>query len=165
MCLIIQAELGGVEFPLGEQYQKHRQQYHQDKGIIFQHVNRLLRCIVDCKIHVADAVSVNSGLELVRSFAARVWDMSPLQLKQIDQIGAVAVRKLVGAGINDIEVLLNTEPHRIEMILSRHPPFGSKILAKVKEFPRLEIAAKMMGKVCHNPKQQQPYPCLIVYRV
>ncbi len=155
VSLIIQAELGAVDFPLGEQHQKHRQQYHQDKGMIFQHVNRLIRCIVDCKLHVADAMSVKSGLELVRSFAARVWDGSPLQLKQIDQIGVVAVRKLVAAGIDDIGALLCTEAHRIEMILSRHPPFGSKVLARVKEFPRLQVGAKMVGKVDIIPGDMQ----------
>lgn len=144
--MIIQAELGCVEFPMGEQYQKHRQQYHQDKGIIFQNVNRLVRCIVDCSIQKSDSVAVKSGLELVRSFAARVWDGSPLQMKQIDQIGPVAVRKLVAAGIDDVDHLASTEAHRIEMVLSRHPPFGSKILAKAKEFPRLKIAAKITGK-------------------
>lgn len=147
ISLVIQAELGGVEYPLGEQYQKHRQQFHQDKGIIFQHVQRLIRCIVDCNIQRADSIGVKSGLELMRSFAARGWDGSPLELKQVDQIGPVAMRKLATAGIESIESLLTTEAHRIEMILSRHPPFGNKILAKAREFPRLRIAARMVGKV------------------
>jgi ATP-dependent DNA helicase HFM1/MER3 len=147
VSLILQAELGGVEFPLGDQYQKHRQQYFQDKGVIFQHTSRLIHCMVDCEIQKADSISTRSGLELVRSIAARVWDGSPAQLKQIEQIGAVAMRKLVAAGIETVDALLSTEPRRIEMILSRHPPFGSKILAKAKELPRLKLAVKVVGKV------------------
>lgn len=151
--LIIQAELGGVDYPSEEQYQKYRQPYNQDKGMIFQQVHRLVRCIVDCKLHKGDSVSVRNGLELARSLAARVWDNSPLQLKQVDQLGPVAVRKLVVAGITSIEALEHSEGHRIEMILSRHPPFGSKILAKVKEIPNLKVTASVVGKVRYTDRQ------------
>lgn len=148
ISLLLQAELGAVDFPSEEQHQKHRQQYHQDKNIIFQHVHRLIRCLIDCKIQKADSVSVRHGLELVRSFAARGWDDSPLQLKQIDQLGAVAVRKLAAAGILNIGDLVSTEARRLEMIMSRHPPFGSKVLARAQQFPKLSLAARLIGKVC-----------------
>ncbi|KAI9699997.1 MAG: Sec63 [Candelina mexicana] len=146
VSLIIQFELGGAEFPNGEQFQKHGIQFQQDKAIIFQHVHRLIRCIVDCQIYLKDSVAVRHALELARSLGARVWDNSPLQLKQIEQVGPVAVRKLVTAGINSIEALEDTEAYRIEMILSRNPPLASKLLSKVKDFPKLRVSVKMMGK-------------------
>lgn len=148
--LVIQAELGGVDYPSEEQYQKYRQQYTQDRGTVFQHVHRLIRCLIDCKLHKGDSVSVRNGLELFRSLAARVWDNSPLQLKQVDQLGAVAVRKLVVAGITSIKELLCTDGHRIEMILSRHPPFGSRVLAKAREIPDLKVEASVLAKVRHT---------------
>ncbi|KAI9758830.1 MAG: hypothetical protein M4579_002776 [Chaenotheca gracillima] len=146
ISLIIQNELGGMEFPASEQFQKHRQQYQHDKGTIFQHIQRLIYCIVDCQLHLKDSTAVRHGLELARSFASKVWDTSPLQMRQIDQIGAVAVRRLMAAGINNIESLEATDSHRIEMIMSRNPPFGHKILDKVKEFPKLKISASIVGK-------------------
>ncbi|KAI9846247.1 MAG: Sec63 [Sclerophora amabilis] len=147
ISLIIQSELGGMEFPATEQFQKHRQQYQHDRGTIFRHVQRLIHCIIDCQLQLGDSTAVRNGLELARSFASRVWDNSPLQMKQIDQIGAVAVRRLVAAGITSIESLEATEAHRIEMIMSRNPPFGHKILTKVKEFPKFKISAKVMSNV------------------
>ena len=54
--LLIQAELGGVEFPAEEQYAKHKRQYHQDKTMVFSHINRLIRCVVDSQLHHQDAV-------------------------------------------------------------------------------------------------------------
>lgn len=99
-----------------------------------------------------DAVSVRHSLELARSLAAKVWDNSAFQMKQIDMIGDAGVRKLVQAGINSVETLQNTEPHRIELALGRHPPFGQKVLAKAVEFPNLRVSVKQMGKE-RNPGQ------------
>ena len=144
--LIIQSELGGVEFPIDEEYSKHKRQFNQDKALIFDSIHRLIRCIIDCQIHLQDAVAVRNALELARSFGARVWDNSPLQMKQISQIGLVAIRKLATGGINTIEDLEAVEPHRIEMLLSKNPPFGNKMLANLKDFPKLRVSVKMMGK-------------------
>ena len=144
--LIIQAELGAVEFPADEQYAKHKRQYNQDKGVIFDSIHRLIHCVVDCHIHLQDAVAVRHALELARSFGARVWDHSPYQMKQIPQIGLVSIRKLAIGGINSIEALEAAEPHRIEVLLSKNPPFGSKMLANLKDFPKLRVSVKMMSK-------------------
>ncbi|KAL8917100.1 MAG: hypothetical protein Q9208_008139 [Pyrenodesmia sp. 3 TL-2023] len=149
----IKSELGGVEFPADEQYGKFQRQYQQDKNIIFNHIHRLIRCVIDCQIYVHDAVTVRNALELARSFAARVWDNSPYQLKQVPNIGPAAVRRLANGGINSIESLEASEPHKIEMLMSKHPPFGSKILASLKDFPKLRVSVKMMGK---DVKQGQP---------
>lgn len=145
--LIIQSELGGVEFPADEQYGKFQRQYMQDNNIIFNHIHRLIRCVIDCQIHLQDAVTARHALELARSFAARVWDNSPHQLKQVSNIGPAAVRRLANGGINSVEVLEAAEPHKIEMLMSKHPPFGSRILASLKDFPKLRVSVKMMGKV------------------
>lgn len=114
--------------------------------MVFSHVNRLIRCIIDCQLQLEDAVSVRHALELARSLAARVWDNSPYQMKQIDAIGEASVRKLAQSGILSIETLQNTEPHRIEHILGHNPPFGQRVLAKAMEFPNLRVSVKEMGK-------------------
>lgn len=103
--------------------------------------------MIDCQIAREDSTAVLNSLELARSFGAKVWDHSPLQMKQIEQIGVVAVRKLAASGIPSLEELEVTEPHQIEMTLSKNPPFGTKLLARLKEFPKLRVAAKMTGKV------------------
>ncbi|KAL2840557.1 Sec63 Brl domain-containing protein [Aspergillus pseudoustus] len=144
--LIIQAELGAADFPTTEQLQKHKFPFQQDKNFVFTHVNRLIRCIIDCQVHLQDSVTVLNALELARSLTAKVWDNSPLQMKQIDQIGIVAVRKLAAAGIESIEDLEDAEPHRIDMALSKNPPFGVKLRNRLVDFPKLRVTLKMMGK-------------------
>lgn len=145
--LIIQSELGGVDFPTDEQYVKHKRQFNQDKASLFSASHRLICCVIDCQIHLQDAVTVRHALELARSFGARVWDNSPLEMKQIAQIGLVAIRKLAMGGINNLEALEAAEPHRIEMLMSKNPPFGNKLLATLRDFPKLRVSVKLMGKV------------------
>ncbi|KAJ9635199.1 ATP-dependent DNA helicase MER3 [Coniosporium tulheliwenetii] len=146
VSLVIQSVLGGIDLPVDDKTAKHKIQYNTDVFIIFQHVHRLIRCIIDCQLYLEDSVASRNALMLARSLGARVWDDSPLQLKQIEQIGVVAVRKLVNAGVKTIEELENMEPHRIETVLSKHPPFGMKLLDRLKAFPKLRVSVQMMGK-------------------
>ena len=154
VSLLLQAELGGMDFPASEQLSKHKSQFQQDKAMVFQHVSRLIRCVTDCQLARGDSVAARHALELARSFAARVWDSSPLQLKQLEQVGNVAVRKLANAGINSIEALENTEAHRIETVIGRGPPFGMKLLSKLAQFPKLRVLVKMAGK------EMKPQKCI-----
>ena len=136
-----------MEFPADEQYVKHKRQFNQDKASLFLATHRLICCVIDCQIHLQDAVTVRHALELASSFGARVWDNSPYQMKQIAQIGLVAIRKLAMGGISSIEALEAAEPHRIEMLMSKNPPYGNKLLANLRDFPKLRVSIKMMGKV------------------
>ncbi|KAL7662086.1 ATP-dependent DNA helicase MER3 [Aspergillus niger] len=146
ISLLIQSELGAVDLPDGEPFQKHRFTFQQDKTFVFSHINRLIRCIIDCQVGLEDSITLRNALELARSFGAKVWDDSPLQMKQIEQIGVVAVRKLASSGITSIETLEACEPHQIDMILSRNPPFGRKLLERLMDFPKLRVSVKMIGK-------------------
>ena len=74
-----------------------------------------------------------------------MWDDSPLQLKQFESIGPVAARKLINHGIRTVEALEDTEPQRIEMILSKNPPYGMRLLEKVQTFPKLRVSLQMKG--------------------
>ena len=144
--LILQAELGGVEFPANGQYAKHRRQFNQDKTVLFSHIHRLIHCVIDCQIYTQNAVTVRHALELARSFSARVWDNSPYQMKQIAQVGLVAIRRLAVGGIQSIEALEAAEPHQIEMLLSKNPPFGQNLLGNLKAFPKLRVSVRIMSK-------------------
>ena len=143
VSLIIQSILGGVTHI--SDLPAHRTQYNTDQALIFQHAHRLIRCTVDCQNHRSDAIGIRNSLILARSLAAKVWDDSPMILKQIDQIGPVALRKLVGARISTMDELDSTEPGRLELILNKTPPFGWNMLKNVKLFPKLRVGLQMVG--------------------
>ncbi|KAI7488824.1 P-loop containing nucleoside triphosphate hydrolase protein [Hortaea werneckii] len=144
VSLIIQSVLGAVDLPPEEG--KHRMEYQTAKSTIFQHVHRLVRCIIDCQLHLNDAVTTRNALMLARSLAAQVWDDSPLHMKQLEGVGPVAVRKLAGAGIKSIEDIENSEPQRLEHILSRNPPYGAQLQEKARDFPKLRVSLKIDGE-------------------
>ncbi|KAJ5296062.1 hypothetical protein N7508_010883 [Penicillium antarcticum] len=148
--LLLQSELGAIDYPDSDQLQKHKFTFNQDKTLVFAHVNRLVRCLIDCQIARGDSVAILNAMELARSFGAKVWDHSPLQMKQIEQVGVVAVRKFAAAGITSLETLEETEAYRIDMILSKNPPFGAKLLSRLKGFPKLRVAVRMLGKEVKN---------------
>ncbi|GAB1738685.1 hypothetical protein NU219Hw_g3482t1 [Hortaea werneckii] len=143
VSLIIQSVLGAVDLPSEEG--KHRTEYQTAKSTIFQHVHRLVRCIIDCQLHLNDAVTTRNALMLARSLAAHVWDDSPLHMKQLEGVGPVAVRKLAGAGIKSIEDIENSEAHRLEHILSRNPPYGAQLKERARDFPKLRVSLKTVG--------------------
>ena len=144
---MVQMELGGIEYPIDEEYAKHKHQYSQDKVRLFASAERLIRCIIACEARKQDAVGLRRALELSRSLSARAWDNSPFQMKQLPQIGIAAIRKLAVAGIISIEDLEAAEPSRTEMLLNKNPPFGSRILASAQSFPKLRVGIKLAGKV------------------
>ena len=146
VSLIVQAELGACLYPSADTLRKYRTQYLTDRTVVFNQVHRLARCIVDCQLHHQDAVAARNALSLARSLSSRVWDHSPMELKQIEGIGDVGMRKLAAADVRSIGALADTEAHRIEMILGRNPPFGNQMLSRVSDFPILRINVKQTGK-------------------
>jgi ATP-dependent DNA helicase HFM1/MER3 len=149
VSLLIQAVLGAIDIPWDGDFSKHRVQYNTEANVSFKALSRLIRCIIDCQIALGDSVSINNALVLERSIAARVWDDSPSQMKQIDGLGVVGIRKLANAGIRSIEELECVEPHRIDFLLGRNPPFGLSIIEKLKSFPKLRVSLSMQpNSVC-----------------
>lgn len=139
VSLIIQSVLGSADISWDGEVAKHRSQYTTETMMVFKNVGSLIRCIVDCQIVLGDSVSIHSALMLERSLGARAWDDSPLQMKQIETLGVVAVRKLVNAGIKCIEDLEGCDPHRIEALIGRNPPYGLQVIEKTKLFPKLRV--------------------------
>ncbi|GAB7364524.1 hypothetical protein MBLNU230_g5331t1 [Neophaeotheca triangularis] len=144
VSLIMQSVLGGVDLP--SQEHKHRSEYMSAKSIIFQHIHRLIRCIIDCQLHLEDAAATRNALMLARSFGAQVWDDSPLHMKQLDGVGMAYCRKIAFAGIKTIEAIENVEASAIERACTRNAPFGSQIQQKARAFPKLRVSIKMAGE-------------------
>jgi ATP-dependent DNA helicase HFM1/MER3 len=147
VSLLIQCILAGETLPVQDHEKLLSSQFQQDKGVIFSHIKRLIRCVVDFQIHRKDSISLRCALFLCRSFCAEAWDNSSMQLKQIDNIGVVSARKLNMVGISTLDALEQTEPHKIEMVLGRAPSFGRQVLECAKSFPKVRVGIKIAGKL------------------
>lgn len=147
VLLIIQAVLGGAEL---EPMERNRQEYYSNRNLIFQHGSRIIRCIIDCKIHLQDSTAVRNAHELSRSFGAQAWDDSPLHMKQLHGIGPASVKKLIAANIKSIERLAEIDPHRIEGALSANPPKGTQVQEEARSFPALRLSLRILGEPIKN---------------
>jgi ATP-dependent DNA helicase HFM1/MER3 len=143
VSLIIQSVLGHAEINWEGDMARHKNEYRQEAASIFKSINSLVRCIIDCQICLGDSVGIHSALMLERCLGSRAWDDSPLQMVQVPDIGTVAVRKLVNAGIRSIEDLESTDARRIEAVVGRNPPFGIKVLEALKSYPKLRVSLKI----------------------
>lgn len=125
----------------------------QDKNMVFKHSVRILRCLIDCQEGLKDATAVLSALKLARCMQGRVWENTASELRQLSGIGAGMVRRFVNADVRSIRKLATLEAHQIETILSRNPPYGTKLLEQVKRIPNLTVSARLveMQKVSSSP--------------
>eukprot|EP00117_Sycon_ciliatum_P004459 scpid34487/ scgid4280/ Probable ATP-dependent DNA helicase HFM1 len=136
-CLI-QATLGCIpilEMSLGQDAQK-----------IFRNGVRITKCLADCLMISGSFSSLSSALLLAKCFKARLWDNSKLLARQLDKIGITMATALSHAGLTTWELLEDTNPRRIEMIVNRNPPFGNQVLGLVAALPRLGLCCKQIGK-------------------
>ncbi|KAK6840282.1 DNA helicase-like protein [Apiospora arundinis] len=141
----IQMHLGHVELPSDQDSGFLKRQMASEKAIIFDRLNRLVRCLVDCRVFDGDAVGVRTGLELVRAISAGTWENHPAQIQQIPGIGPVAMRKFQTHDVRTVMQLAKLSFDHIERIMSRNPPYG-KNLAKVLEgFPQLTMRAEVLS--------------------
>ncbi|CCD26898.1 DNA helicase NDAI_0I03300 [Naumovozyma dairenensis CBS 421] len=143
ISLIIQYEIGGLEFPSYEGAQKLHQTLVQDKMRTFRHCYRLLKCMVDVFIERKDGVSLQNTLTLLRSINGNCWDNSFMVLRQLKLIGLVSVRKLVHHGVTSLQDLKNLSDAQLEYYLGLKTGNGHKIKNDLLLLPKLRIRSKL----------------------
>ncbi|GAA6006352.1 hypothetical protein JCM11491_004924 [Sporobolomyces phaffii] len=103
---------------------------------------RITKAMFDLAILRNDA-SARIVMELLRSLNGRCWDGTSFVLRQLK--GA-----LVDAGIRSFGDVAAARADRIELILNRKPPFGSKLVNQAKTFPSFQIALSIEHEVVRD---------------
>ncbi|KAI5969396.1 HFM1 [Candida margitis] len=144
---IIQYELGGLEFPSYNGAQKLQSSFLGDKFYVFKHVSRILKAMMDVFVAKKDAKSlINSGYAM-RSIAAKGWEGSPNELKQLDNIGVQSIKKLVNHNVltlMDVKTLSQTQ---IEQFLGLKVGAGAKLRKSLSAIPSISIDAHLNGSL------------------
>lgn len=143
VSLLIQYELGGLEFPSYEGASKLHQTLVQDKFLVFRHCFRLLKCMVDTFIEKSDGTSLRNTLFLLRSMNGHCWENTPMVLRQLKTIGLVSVRRLIRHGITNLEEIANLSDTQIEYYLNLKIGSGIKIKNDISLLPCLNIRTKL----------------------
>ena len=143
VSLLIQYELGGLEYPTYDGSNKVYQSFIQDKLKIFRHSYRVMRCMIDCFIEKKDGISLKSSLFLLRCIIATCWENSPMMLRQLISIGLISVRKLMRHNILTLDDLSKLSEEQIEYYLGLKPGGGHKIRADLLKLPALNLKVKL----------------------
>lgn len=143
ISLIIQYELGGLEFPSNQEFLKLQQTFKQDKFLVFKHIGRLTRCLVDCFIEKNDFISLINCLRLYRCISGHCWEDSPIVLRQLEGIGIAAVRRFANHNIKSFDAVKNLSSGTIEYYINQRPGFGSKVLKDIEGLPTFTIDAHL----------------------
>ncbi|AJS01574.1 CDN_1a_G0017750.mRNA.1.CDS.1 [Saccharomyces cerevisiae] len=143
VSLLIQYELGGLEFPSYEGASKLHQTLVQDKFLVFRHCFRLLKCMVDTFIEKNDGTSLKNTLFLLRSLNGHCWENTPMVLRQLKTIGLVSVRRLIRHGITNLEEMGHLSDTHIEYYLNLKIGNGIKIKNDISLLPCLNIRTKL----------------------
>ncbi|KAK0707951.1 hypothetical protein B0H67DRAFT_671617, partial [Lasiosphaeris hirsuta] len=156
VSLIVQAQLGQIQYTDSGEGAKLRRQLMVEKKLIFERLQRLVRAVVDCKGHDRDAIGTQTALELVRALSAESWEGRPTQLTQIPQIGPVAMRKLSSKGIRTVFDLAEKSADEIDRLLSRQTPFGKNMKDALEKFPRLALDIVSTGHKLQPRSEEEP---------
>ncbi|CAJ2505682.1 Uu.00g130760.m01.CDS01 [Anthostomella pinea] len=156
VSMIVQIHLGGVELPNDKDIGSLRLDLAKEKTLTFDRLNRLVRCIVDCKVYDGDGIGTKAGLELARAIAANSWDNKPSQLSQIPGFGPVAVRKWISQGVHTVLGLADKSSIEIERVAIRNPPYGRNVLKTLQDFPRLTMKVELLSPRAVRQRSEEP---------
>lgn len=107
--------------------------------MVFERLQRLVRCVIDCKVHDRDSITAKTAMDLSRSLAATAWEGRPSQLLQILSVGQVTMRQLVTAGVRTVKDLVTKDYGELERLWRRKPPTGKKVGDALAHFPLLSM--------------------------
>lgn len=143
VSLILQYELGGLEFPSYNGASTLHQSMAQDKMLVFRHCIRLLQCIVDISVEKKDGISLKNTLSLLRSMNGNCWEDSAMVLRQLKDIGLASVCKLDQRGIHSLQQFILLSDQQMESYLGLKMGAASKLRRDVELLPCLNLNCKM----------------------
>ncbi|XP_032722997.1 probable ATP-dependent DNA helicase HFM1 isoform X1 [Lontra canadensis] len=119
----------------------------QDTSKIFRNGSRITRWLSDF-VAVQEkkfAVLLNS-LILAKCFRCRLWENSLHVSKQLEKIGITLSNAMVNAGLTSFKKIEETDARELELILNRHPPFGTQIKETVMYLPKYELEVEQIAR-------------------
>ncbi|XP_047420407.1 probable ATP-dependent DNA helicase HFM1 [Sciurus carolinensis] len=119
----------------------------QDTSKIFRNGSRITRWLSDfvAAQEKKFAVLLNS-LILAKCFRCKLWENSLHVSKQLEKIGITLSNTMVNAGLTSFKKIEETDARELELILNRHPPFGTQIKEAVMYLPKYELEVEQITR-------------------
>nr|XP_034365044.1 probable ATP-dependent DNA helicase HFM1 [Arvicanthis niloticus] len=119
----------------------------QDTSKIFRNGSRIARWLSDFVAAQKKkfAVLLNSVI-LAKCFKCKLWENSQHVSKQLDKIGISLSNTMVNAGLTSFKKIEEANARELELILNRHPPFGTQIKEAVTYLPKYELEVEQIAR-------------------
>ncbi|PWN52030.1 P-loop containing nucleoside triphosphate hydrolase protein [Violaceomyces palustris] len=139
VVVLIQIHLAGINVNEVNKDQNHSYNPINDSFVIFRHAPRIAKAVMDIALERRDGAMFKSAFDLCRSLNGKAWDSTPIVLKQIEGIGEKSVKILAAGGILSLSDVAQCDPRRIELLLSRQPPFGNMVVTSARSLPQFSL--------------------------
>ncbi|XP_065640324.1 probable ATP-dependent DNA helicase HFM1 isoform X3 [Hydra vulgaris] len=117
----------------------------QDTAKIFQVGQRISRFMMEYFLLQNNFQTALNSVLLCKCIRAKLWENSPYVSRQLEKIGATLSAALVNAGLTSFQKMEETNPREIELILNRHPPFGSQVKELISSLPKVDLIIEQEG--------------------
>ncbi|KAK3739517.1 hypothetical protein QZH41_016197 [Actinostola sp. cb2023] len=152
---------------------------NQDVTKIFRSGQRVTRCLVELSMLRNEYKALLNAIVIAKCMKARLWENSKYLSKQIEKVGMLACIErdyithshhyidllsffnqgptlstmMVNAGLITFKKIEVTNPREIELIVNRHPPFGSQIREAALSFPKFEVSVEQKGRYTYRSSE------------
>ncbi|KZV62156.1 P-loop containing nucleoside triphosphate hydrolase protein [Peniophora sp. CONT] len=149
LFILIQASLAGINLHTPD-YKTSDSQPHSEATMIYRHLTRIARAMVEVAMVKQNGAFAKHGLELLRVFSAKTWDDRPTVLGQLHSVGEKSVRALAAAGITTFDQLRRRNATELEEIMSRKSGTGFTVLKSLSEMPRYRLEIIELSTTSHG---------------
>lgn len=143
VSLIIQFELGGLDFPSYKGAAALHQSLILDKALVFKDCFRLLKCMIDIFIEKKNGNSLKNALFLLRCITGNCWEDSAMVLRQLKSIGLMSVRKLVQSGVHSLQEMSELSNQQIDNYLGLKKAKSFELRKNLEIIPKLSLSCKI----------------------
>ncbi|XP_005857259.1 PREDICTED: probable ATP-dependent DNA helicase HFM1 [Myotis brandtii] len=119
----------------------------QDTSKIFRSGSRITRWLSEfVALQEKNFAVLLNSLILAKCFRCKLWENSLHVSKQLEKIGITLSNAMVNAGLTSFKKIEETDARELEMILNRHPPFGTQIKETVMYLPKYELEVEQIAR-------------------
>ncbi|XP_004619982.2 probable ATP-dependent DNA helicase HFM1 [Sorex araneus] len=119
----------------------------QDTAKIFRNGSRITRWLSEfMATQEKKFIILLNSLILAKCFRCKLWENSKHVSKQLEKIGISLSNAMVNAGLTSFKKIEEKNARELELILNRHPPFGTQIKETVTYLPKYELEIKQITR-------------------
>ncbi|XP_028638253.1 probable ATP-dependent DNA helicase HFM1 [Grammomys surdaster] len=119
----------------------------QDTSKIFRNGSRIARWLSDfVAAQEKKFVVLLNSVILAKCFKCKLWENSQHVSKQLDKIGISLSNTMVNSGLTSFKKIEEANARELELILNRHPPFGTQIKEAVMYLPKYELQVEQIAR-------------------